>query len=74
MSDLPQTPREYWIAIRPSLTTPPNVFGPYTHEEAKQYQADWVRTYPPSASISAVYHADSRDLANQHAHFYLPKR
>lgn len=73
MSELPLTPREYWIAIRPANTVPPNVFGPYTLEEANKNRDDWIRTYPPSAQISAVFHADSRDQANQHAHFYMPR-
>ncbi|MDB5337376.1 MAG: hypothetical protein JWN70_2995 [Planctomycetaceae bacterium] len=73
MSEQAPTPREYWIAIRPSRLTPPNVFGPYSLTEATEYREEWLTTYPSSAAISAVYHADSRDLANQHAHFYLPK-
>lgn len=67
------TPREYWIAIRPSRLTPPNVFGPYTLSEGNKYREEWLRTYPPSAQLSSVFHAEGRDQANQHAHFYLPK-
>lgn len=72
MADTPETPREYYVAIRPSPDAPLNVFGPYTIAEAKEFRAKWRKAYPASARMSLPFHADSRDQANLRGHFYMP--
>ncbi len=72
MSEQVETSRDYWVAIRPAITSSINVFGPYTMAEATANRAQWLLDYPTTAMISAVFQANSRHRANQMVHAYMP--
>ena len=72
--DKPSDEKTYWVAIQPSFQTPPNTFGPYNLAEANSNRASWIKSYPSSAKISAVFRAEGREQAEQNAKFHMPKR
>lgn len=65
--------RTFWIAIKPSMQSPVEIFGPFTESEANANLQKWVQSYPASAKISAVFQSASRVQAEFNARFYLQR-
>ena len=65
--------RHFWIAIRFAPYTTPEIFGPFTAEEAMAKRAAWTKLHLPPIRVSAAYIAAGADEALLHAHDALPR-